>query len=115
MTRRIVAVLAVASLAFLSTGCASELDPTPQQSAAATQAGPDPEALLERLGEIDPGLDDAASVADANDMCLDVEAGKSDSDLADSARTLFGERAETPLTDDQVMSIVEVVKGEYCG
>ena len=115
MSRRVVVVLAVASVAFLSTGCASELDPTPQQTAAATQAGPDPEALLERLGAIDPGLDDAASVADANDMCLDVEEGKSDSELATSARSLFGDRVETPLTDDQVESIVEVVKSEYCG
>ncbi|MCU1544331.1 MAG: hypothetical protein JWM50_2196 [Microbacteriaceae bacterium] len=115
MTPRALAVLAAASVALLSAGCASQLDPTPQQSAAATQAGPDPDALLERLGEIDPGLDDAASVADANEICLDVEAGKRDSDLAASARTLFGDRAETPLTDGQVQSIVEVVKGEYCG
>jgi predicted outer membrane protein len=115
MNRSLVTVLVAASVVFLSAGCASQLDETPQQTAAATQAGPDPEALLDRLSEIDPALDDAASVADANDLCLDVEAGKSDAELAESARSLFGERAEAGLTDDQVRSIVEVVKGDYCG
>jgi predicted outer membrane protein len=115
MTRRWLVVATVASLALLSTGCAAELDETPQQTAAATQSGPDPEALLERLGEIDPGLDDEASVADADELCLEVEAGESDAALAETARSLFGERAETELTDAQVESVVETVKGDYCG
>jgi hypothetical protein len=115
MSRRIAIVAVVASVLLLATGCAAELDETPQQTAAATQSGPDPEALLERLGEIDPGLDDEASVADADELCLDLEAGESDAQLADTARSLFGARAEAELTDDQVDSIVETVKGDYCG
>jgi predicted outer membrane protein len=115
VTRRLLTVVAVASLALLSTGCAAELDETPQQTAAATQSGPDPEALLERLGEIDPGLDAQSSVADADELCLDIEAGDSDAELAETARSLFGERAGGELGDEQVTSIVEAVKGDYCG
>jgi hypothetical protein len=106
------AVVAVSGLL----GCAGgDIDPTPNQTAAATQSGPDPEALLERLGAIDPALADEAAVDAADEVCLALERGEDDAAVEETARAAFGDLAESTLTEEQIASIVETVKGDYCG
>ena len=115
VTLPINALVAVAVGALLLTGCASTPDPTPERTAAASQAGQDPEALRENLRQIDERLDDEASVDDADAVCLELEEGKDDPAIEEAVRSRFGERAGGELSDEQIVSIVEVLKGEYCG
>jgi hypothetical protein len=110
-------VAAAASLSILTamlSGCSTaESTPTPTQTAAASQSGPDPAALRQSLADIDPALDEDGSVDDAGSVCLDIQAGKDDPTVEANARKLFDKRVDG-LTDDQVAKIVEAVKTHFC-
>lgn len=103
-------------VAVLLAGCAGSTAYSSGPSQAAVQPGADSEALLTRLGQIDPRLNDEASINDADQLCLAIlQSGDNDSPLARAVLSRFADRAEAELSQAQLASVVEIIESEYCG
>jgi len=111
---------ASALLLLVATGCTATVttdpaDPAATESAGAVQSGADPDALRDALAEIDPALDTEQSVADADEICAQIETTDEETELETSVRDRFSANTANELTDDQVAEVLDVIRSQYCG
>lgn len=87
--------------------------PAEAESGAAT---PDRDAFVAALAAIDPGLTVNAdrAVSRADDICLDIEQGKTDEQIVRNTELRFEGGNVPDLSADQAREIVEAARSYHC-
>ena len=96
---------------LLLAGCTGQ---NAQPAGAQSPEPIDDEAILVGLEQIDPGLNTQSSIADADEICADIQDGDDPADIDEEAQELFGDQAENPLSIEQARQIVQLLATEYC-
>lgn len=111
LSTRSTLLVPIALAALLLTGCTGQ---NAQPSGGQTPEQVDDGAILVALEQVDPGLNTQDSIADADEICADIDEGVDSEEIDEHAQELFSDQAESPLSIEQARQVVQVLLIDYC-